>query len=114
MKIKGKEYPLNFGINQSILYCELRGINITEMNEEITKLSSGDYTGGEFRDLMWSAMKDGARRAKIKFELDNYDVGDLMENMGEDEITAFVKEMSDTLPDRRDDGDSKKKVTNRK
>lgn len=111
MKIGGKERPIKFGINQSVLYCELRKINITQMNAEIASFASGEYTGGEFRDLMWSALKDGARVKKEVFDFDNLDVGDWIEELDSKDMEAFIIEMSGTLPKA---SASKKKVTPKK
>lgn len=108
MNINNTEYPIKFGMNQSILYCELRGISITEMNAEFGKMADGKFTGAELRDLIWSALKDGARYAKQEFPFTNYDVGDWMEDLKADAITDFIEEMSGTLPKPKKE--SKKKV----
>lgn len=98
MKIGGKEHKLKFGLNQSILYCELRKISVNQMNEEFASFADGTYNGSEIRDLLWSALKDGARVAKKPFNKTNYDIGDLMENMSEAEMSSFLLEMADSMP----------------
>jgi len=110
MKINDKEYKVSFGLNQSIEYCKLRGISITEMNNEYKKLANGLGDGSEIRDLIWSSLKDGARKEKVDFELTNLDVGDLIENMSSEEMEKWILELKETLPDLRD----KKKVIHKK
>ena len=112
MKINNKEFPTKFGLNQSILYCELRGINITQMNEEFAGFVNGEHTGGEIRDLIWSSLKDGARVAKVDFPYTNLDVGDWMEDISAEEMTSFIEEMAGDLPKAK--ANSKKKVVQKK
>ena len=102
MKIGGKERKIKCGMNQSILYCELSDISITQMNKEFVNLTTSN--GSEIRDLVWSALKDGARIKKEAFEYTNFDVGDWMEDLNEKDLEDFIKDMTDTLPK------SKKKV----
>ena len=93
--IGGKEMPMKWGLNQSMFYCELRGVSIDVMNEQLKTISSDMSV---LRDVLWSAFKDGARIAKQEFELTNYDIADLMEVMTEDEMNALVDKMVETLP----------------
>lgn len=96
MNIGGKDRPIKIGVNQSILYCELRGISISEMNNDLTKLAYG--SGSQMRDYIWSALKDGARVAKIEFLQSNLDVGDWLEDIEQDELTNFIDELTGSMP----------------
>ncbi len=107
MKIKGIDYKVNFGLNQSILYCELRDIDITQMNDELSNLAGG--SGSAMRDLIWSALKDGARKAGTAFPHDNMWVGDMLQELDEGAMTSFVEDMVATLP-KPEKNPSKKKV----
>lgn len=106
MKIGNKERSVKFGLNQSILYCELRGISITQMNADFSRLVAGG-NGSEIRDLIWSALKDGARFNKEEFDHDNFDVGDWMETIEEGELAKFLDELVESMP-------KSKKVTKKK
>lgn len=110
MKINNKEYPTKMGLNQSILYCELRDISITQMNEEFSNFATGKYTGSEIRDLIWSALKDGARFNKAEFEHSNLDVGDWMENLEEGEMERFMEELGSSMPKTKSTAIKKKVV----
>lgn len=98
MNIGGKDRPIKIGLNQSIEYCELRGITITQMNEDYVKLQNGAGTGSEVRDLIWSALKDGARVAGEEFDHTNYDVGDWLEDLDPETMAEFFKEVADSMP----------------
>ena len=102
-EVNGVEYPMKWGLNQSMFYCELRKCSIDQMNEELREISS-DMT--VLRDILWSAFKDGARVAKKEFDLTNYDIADLMEEMSVEEMEKMVESMTETLPRPRE---SKKK-----
>ena len=109
MIIGGKERPIKIGLNQSIIYCELRGISITKMNDDFVKLANGSGTGAEVRDLIWSALKDGARKAKEPFEVDNFEVGDWLEEMEPEQMATFMNDLASSMPKVRA-GKGKKKV----
>jgi len=102
-KIGNKEYPMKWGLNQSMFYCELRGVSIDEMNKQLANISSDISV---LRDLLWSSFKDGARVDGKEFTLSNYDIADLMEDMKAEELNNLIESMTDTLPKPRE---SKKK-----
>jgi len=99
MKIGNKDRKLKFGMNQSILYCEIRDISLTQMNKELTKITDG--TGSELRDLIWSALKDGARVSKEKFEYSNFDVGDWLEELDSKEIESALNMLIESMPSKK-------------
>jgi len=98
IKIGGEERPIKFGMNQSILYTELRGISVTKMNEEFASFGDGTFNGSEIRDLIWSSLADGARVEGLDFEYTNLDVGDWMEDSEPDFLEKFMVELMKTLP----------------
>ena len=97
-KINGEEFPMKWGLNQSMFYCELRNVSIDEMNKELATISSDISV---LRDLLWSAFRDGARVEKKEFTMTNYDVADLMEDMKPEEMNGLVGAMTATLPKPR-------------
>lgn len=114
MNIGGEERAVKFGMNQSILYCELREISINQMGEELTSIGVSGGDGSAMRDFIWSALKDGARRDKKKFPYTNYDVGDWMEDLETGQIEGFINELIDSMPKGKEDDKPKKKVTTKK
>jgi len=108
MKIGGEERLIKIGLNQSILYCDLRKISITEMNADLAKLSNG--TGAELRDLIWSALKDGARVSGTEFKYTEYDVGDWIEELDPSELGEFMKALINSMPKSKGKSKSKKKA----
>ncbi len=107
MKLGGKSYTTSWGMNQSIEYCELRGISITQMNKDLAKIATD--SGAVLRDLIWSSLKDGARKDKVELELTNFDIGDLLEDIKPGEIENFMAGMTATMPKVREK-DTKKKI----
>ena len=106
--IGGEEFPIKFGLNQTIVYCELRNISVNDYQKQISNIQNG--TGGELRDLIWSALKDGARYAKTKFDYTPYDVGDWIEELTEEELVEIINSMTDTLPSPKVEAVKKKQV----
>jgi hypothetical protein len=96
--INGKKFPMKWGLNQSMFYCELKGISIDKMNKEFSNLGNDISI---LRDLLWSAFKDGARVDGSDFTLTNFDIADLMEDMEGDELTVLIASMTETLPKAR-------------
>jgi hypothetical protein len=109
MKIGGKDRAVKFGINQSVIYCELRNCSITQMNKDIADLGAGSGDVGVMRDFIYSALKEGARKAGEPFDFTNYDVGDWLENFDESEMESFFKELVDSMPKAKEG--KKKAVT---
>jgi len=112
IKIGEGEYPLKWGLNQTINYCNLRHCTINDYNEDIQSLAKGLTTGSELRDLIWSALKDGFRKAKKEFNLSPEDVGDLIENLNSKEINNLISSMIDEMPEEEVElveGEQKKK-----
>lgn len=98
MNIGGENRPVKFGINQSILFCQLRGITINMMDATIQRIVKNEVDGSEIRDLLYSALKDGARKEKKPFEFTPEDVGDWMEDVNQDELQEFFVGLSDSMP----------------
>jgi len=101
IKINNGDYRISFGVMQTIKYCKLRNITITEMNEEFAKYETGNTDGSEFVDLLWSALSDGARRDKKKFLFTNEDVGDFIDDIEPGEIEKFMATLIKTLPENK-------------
>ena len=109
MVIGGKERPLKFGINQTDLFCEARGIKLKDYYTLLAKFETGDYMFGDIRDLVWSALKDGARQAGEEFEFDRMQVGDLMDDDPAKYISETLTALMESLPKPTDNGGTKKK-----
>lgn len=81
--VAGDVLPVKFGTNQTAIFCELHNCNLKAYydifsGENFTKLELG---GKQVRDLIYSALKDGARVDKKPFDLTPEDVGDIMDLM---------------------------------
>lgn len=106
MNIGEKDRPVYFGMNAWVEYCTLRGITITQMGEELQRVSEGG-TGAEIRDLIWSALKCGALKNQQEFEYTNYDVGFWMDDIEQDELTNFFIELNKSMVSKLPSSNSK-------
>ena len=109
MNINGKEMPLKYGVNQTDEFCELRGITLNQYYKLLADFETGNYTFGVIRDLIWTALKDGARQAGTEFTLSVYDVGDAMDTDPAGYISEALVQLVETLPKPTDNGGAKKK-----
>ncbi len=109
MKIGGKDRPIRFGINQSIIFCRLRGITINQMDADIKKIIKNEVDGSEIRDLLFSALKDGARKEKQQFDFEPENVGDWMEEIETKDLEQFFVGLVDGMPKSKRKQPSKKK-----
>ena len=100
INIGGEERPLKFGLQQSISYCEMRNVSINEMQDELGKLVDGKGTGAEIRDLLYSALKDGARVDKKPFDFTPEDVADWIEEINPEELKKAFSVMGSSMPDK--------------
>ncbi len=108
-KIGGKMRPMKFGVNQSVLLANLREISITKMEELLSSLADDD--GSLIRDLIWSALKDGARMSGTEFKYTNYDIGDWLDDIDADLIISVLEYMmGDKMPLLKDEGTKKKVI----
>ena len=97
LTIGEEKMPVNLGLQQSINYCQLRGISISDMSKDFERMGNGQTNGSEFRDLIWSALKDGARKAKIDFELSPEDVSDIIEDLTPEQINEFMGVLTSSM-----------------
>lgn len=72
--INGKDYPCRFGMAALMEFTKQTNIKINDLGN-----LGNDMTMEEAITLCWCGLKDGARKAKKPFNLDPYDVADLID-----------------------------------
>ena len=110
MDIGGKDRPIKFGINQTDMFCEMRGIKLKDYYALLAKFETGEYMFGDIRDLVWSALKDGARQAGEPMEEDRFTVGDWMDEDPAKYIAQTLEALVGSLPKPTANGGAKKKT----
>lgn len=112
VRIGGKLRPVKFGTNQTIVFCQLRGITLKDYAETFKQERLDNYSvdGSESRDLIWSALKDGARYKNQDFEYKPEDIGDWLDNVDESEL----KKMFSAIVTPTIEKPAKKKVSQQK
>lgn len=106
--IGGKKRPVKFGVNQTAIFCKLRGISAGEYFSFLKdKFVGAKGDGSELRDLLWSALKDGARFKGLEFEVEPEQIGDWMDGKTQADFKGMFEAFYDSLPIPED---SKKKL----
>ena len=111
MNIGGEDRPVKFGMNTWIEYCELRGISITKLGEDLDVISKGGGSGSEIRDLIWSSLVSGAKSKRINFDYTNYDVGDWMDDIKQTELANFFSDIGKSVDSKITPPAGKKKIS---
>lgn len=109
MNIGGEERPLKFGVQQSINYSQLRNQSVSKQYDDLLNIGTDD--GSIVRDLIWSALKDGARKEKLEFDYEPEDIADWMDELTADEVTKFVEALTESLKTSVELKSAKKKQT---
>jgi len=105
--IGGKKRPVKFGTNQTIIFCQHRGITLKDYADLFSadKIKDMAVDGSETRDLLWSGLADGARYKNQKFEATPETIGDWIDDADENiMVEAFSAMLS-----RVTDNNTKKK-----
>lgn len=107
--IGGKKRPVKFGMNQTIIFNQHRGITLKDYAELFTadKLKSMNIDGSEMRDLLWSALADGARYKNQKFDATPETVGDWIDEASEGVVREAFSAMISRIEDDTDEGKKK-------
>lgn len=104
VKIGGKDRPIKFGTNQSSRYCEIRDIDLPQMQDELSDLANSD--GSAIRDLLYSALWAGCKTAKIEVDFDRYDLGDWIDEMDQKEMDKAFQFLINSEP-KAEEGEGK-------
>ena len=80
------------------------------MNDDFLRMQDGGGDGSEIRDLIYSCLADGARKAKQPIDFDQYDVGDWMEDLSSEEMTKMMEEFTGSMAPVFENKGGKKKV----
>lgn len=104
INIGGKKRPFKFGTNATALYCNIKNCTLGEFQKQFEpeKLKAMAIKGDEVRDLLWAGLVAGCKSEKSEVTFDEYEVGDWIDEMDQDELTKAFSVMATS-------GDSKKK-----
>lgn len=83
IQLGGKKRPLKFGTNAGAILCQLRGINLKQVQELIDpeKMKNYDIDGTEIRDTIYSALVAAARSANLEVDFNESNVGDWLDEI---------------------------------
>jgi hypothetical protein len=109
INIGGELRPVHFGVNQTILYCETKGITISDYDKDVAAMASGNISGRETRLLLWSCLVDGARLSGVDFDADEQTVGDWMDEVDPDEVQKAIDDFAKQMVKKGKSNDNAKK-----
>jgi hypothetical protein len=86
VEIGGRLRVLKFGTNATALFCQLHGIGLGGF---ATVFSAENITPATYRDLIYCALVSGARKSGSPVDFDKEDVGDWIDELTEEQLTAI-------------------------
>lgn len=102
INVGGKRRPIKFGTNATALLCKEHNISLKKIGEFLTE---DGITIEKYRDLLWASLTAGAQSMGQDFPFTKYQVGDWIDDMPDEDNTAFMDEMTGIV-----NSHSKKKV----
>ena len=96
VSIGGKPRLVKFGLNQMAIYTEKHNVELADVSFNVSQI----------RDLVWSALVAGARKRGESVDFDEWQVGDWIEEMEQDEFDNIMKAFQNSIPS---DGEESKK-----
>lgn len=99
VEIGGEKRLIKFGTNASAKFCEMHGKDLHEI--QIHK--------GTIRDLIYAGLFAGAKKQKKEVTFDEYDVGDWLDEIPQEEANRIEQAMINSAPDVTESDDTKKK-----
>lgn len=99
INIGGEKRLVKFNLNATATFCEVTGKPLHEITFHV----------GDVRDLLWAGLKEGARIQGKPFDVDNYTVGDWIDDMEQAEFEKVNNALLNSNPAPSDDPKAKKK-----
>lgn len=96
--IGGKTRLFKFGINQLAIYSQKHNLSLSEVEMGMSQI----------RDLFWSALVAGAKKKKEEIDFDEWDVGEWIDDMMQEDFDKVVEAMNNATPQEKGQGSKKK------
>jgi hypothetical protein len=96
--IGGKVRLFKFGVNQLAIYSQRHNLNLSEVEMGMSQI----------RDLFWSALVAGAKKKKEEIDFDEWDVGEWIDDMEQEDFDKVVEAMNNATPQEKGQGSKKK------
>ena len=89
VEIGGQKRLLKFGINTLAVFTEKSGKGLEEMAFGITDL----------RGLIWAALYTGARKQGTELEVDEWTVGEWLDEIDEEQFNLIMRTITESMPE---------------
>jgi len=97
VSIGGKPRLLKFGTNQLAIFTQMHKVDLSE----------ADFGMHHLRDLIYSALVAGAKKKKEAVEFDEWEVGEWIDDLPDEDLQKIVDSFTNSLP--KGEGDDTKK-----
>lgn len=95
VELGGEKRLIKFGLNQLALFTEKTGKSLDEVSFGVADL----------RLLIWSALYAGAKKQGKPFDIDEWTVGDWLDEIQQEDFDLIMKTITESMPE----SDTKKK-----
>jgi hypothetical protein len=97
VSIGGKPRLVKFGTNQLAIFTQMHKVDLSE----------ADFGMHHLRDLIYSALVAGAKKNKETVDFDEWEVGEWIDELPDEELQKIVDSFTNSLP--KGEGDDTKK-----
>lgn len=85
----GKVRLVKFGLNSLALYTQKQGIDLDRVQ---------GFGLSEIRDMIWAGLVAGAKKKDEPVDFDEWQVGDWIEEMDQEEYEKIIQAMNGSVP----------------
>jgi len=105
IKIGGKNRLLKMGTNATAMFCDMYEIPLSEFQTYMS-----NQTMSHYRDLIYCAVADGARKEGKEVNFDRYEVGDWLDEEGiMEKVMEFFNSIQAPQQNQQSGGEGNKK-----
>lgn len=97
VNIGGSVRPFKFGFNAIDIFCHERALTLAQFTACIEKLSNGNGSPGELRDIIYAGLAGGALTNGIPVSFTNTEVGDWMDELPAEELKKTMDAVAESL-----------------
>ncbi len=98
VSIGGKPRLVKFGTNQLAIFTQMHKVDLSE----------ADFGMHHLRDLIYSALVAGAKKKKETVDFDEWEVGEWIDELPDEELQKIVDSFTNSLPQGEADSSKKK------
>lgn len=94
----GKPRLIKFGLNQMAIYTDKHNVALSDIQ---------GFSVSQVRDLVWSGLVAGARKKGEQIDFDEWQVGDWIEEMPQEEFDKIMEAFQNSMPTNAEEAKKK-------